>query len=230
LDAHAWPEVYFPAIGWVEFEPTGSQPALNRPLPSNDEQNNFDPSLLNPLGENNQENLRGFQEEGDVAVPDQVTVTTVRPSLYLIPILIIFLALTIYFSRRYSVPARIPVLLRTTLERNGTQAPRWVINWEHWISLSATEKAFESINFGLRLLEQPAPIDATPIERAKALTNLLPRLENQIKTLLDEHQTSLYTSQKADEALARRAAFSIRIQALIERVRYTFEGNPARYQ
>lgn len=30
-DAHAWPEVYFPGIGWVEFEPTVSQTAINRP-------------------------------------------------------------------------------------------------------------------------------------------------------------------------------------------------------
>jgi transglutaminase-like putative cysteine protease len=30
-DAHAWPEVYFPGYGWVEFEPTASQPVLTRP-------------------------------------------------------------------------------------------------------------------------------------------------------------------------------------------------------
>jgi hypothetical protein len=30
-DAHAWPEVFFPSYGWVEFEPTGGQPVLLRP-------------------------------------------------------------------------------------------------------------------------------------------------------------------------------------------------------
>lgn len=30
--AHAWPEVYFPNLGWVEFEPTASEPELVRPL------------------------------------------------------------------------------------------------------------------------------------------------------------------------------------------------------
>jgi transglutaminase-like putative cysteine protease len=30
-DGHAWPEVFFPGYGWVEFEPTGGQPPLNRP-------------------------------------------------------------------------------------------------------------------------------------------------------------------------------------------------------
>jgi transglutaminase-like putative cysteine protease len=29
-DGHAWPEVYFPGYGWVEFEPTGGEPLLNR--------------------------------------------------------------------------------------------------------------------------------------------------------------------------------------------------------
>jgi hypothetical protein len=31
LDAHAWPELYFPGYGWIEFEPTSSEPALARP-------------------------------------------------------------------------------------------------------------------------------------------------------------------------------------------------------
>ncbi|OGO24967.1 MAG: hypothetical protein A2W33_01465, partial [Chloroflexi bacterium RBG_16_52_11] len=30
-DAHAWPEVFFPNLGWVEFEPTVSQPDIVRP-------------------------------------------------------------------------------------------------------------------------------------------------------------------------------------------------------
>lgn len=30
-DAHAWVEIYFPSYGWIEFEPTASQPAIARP-------------------------------------------------------------------------------------------------------------------------------------------------------------------------------------------------------
>lgn len=31
-NAHAWPEVYFPQYGWVQFEPTASEPLLARPV------------------------------------------------------------------------------------------------------------------------------------------------------------------------------------------------------
>lgn len=30
-NAHAWPEVYFPTYGWIQFEPTASEPVLVRP-------------------------------------------------------------------------------------------------------------------------------------------------------------------------------------------------------
>ncbi|OGO42481.1 MAG: hypothetical protein A2Z04_05420 [Chloroflexi bacterium RBG_16_57_9] len=30
-DAHSWPEVFFPKYGWIEFEPTASDPLITRP-------------------------------------------------------------------------------------------------------------------------------------------------------------------------------------------------------
>jgi transglutaminase-like putative cysteine protease len=30
-DAHAWPELYFPGYGWIDFEPTSSEPEIARP-------------------------------------------------------------------------------------------------------------------------------------------------------------------------------------------------------
>ena len=32
LHAHSWPEIYFPEIGWIEFEPTAAQPEIILPL------------------------------------------------------------------------------------------------------------------------------------------------------------------------------------------------------
>lgn len=34
--AHSWPEAYFASFGWIQFEPTASEPLLMRPLPPSD--------------------------------------------------------------------------------------------------------------------------------------------------------------------------------------------------
>jgi hypothetical protein len=56
--------------------------------------------------------------------------------------------------------------------------------------------------------------------------SIMPNMSGQIKVLLDEHQTSLYTSRVADVLQARRAALNIRKQVLLERIRYLFYGKP----
>ncbi len=125
-------------------------------------------------------------------------------------------------------PKRIPVFLRTAIERTGIEVPIWVIHWEKWVRLSPIERSFESVNFGLRYLDEAVPVHTTPIERAEKLSRILPEQANQIKILLDEHQTSLYTSRIADITEARRAALNLRKQVIIERIRYILFGKPMR--
>jgi transglutaminase-like putative cysteine protease len=224
-NAHAWPEVYFPGIGWVEFEPTAGQAPLDRPLPPQDPAN---ANNLNPLVDPREEDkfdLANQQQSDQTATPAQPTLP-VSPILYLIPALAILAALIIFLSQRYALAIRVPVLVRTTIERTGIEVPIWVVRWENWVKLSAIEKAFESVNFGLRFLGQAAPIHTTPIERATKLTGILPAQADQIKILLDEHQTSLYTSRVADVTQARRAAFNLRKQVVLERIRYIIFGKP----
>ncbi|MEP0807005.1 MAG: hypothetical protein HRF47_16110 [Chloroflexota bacterium] len=229
-DAHAWPEVYFPGIGWIEFEPTAAQPALSRPLPPREPGELGAPLRNLPQlddAENTRENFRGLQEEGDVAVPEQtVDASPVDPRLYLLLFLLAFASLTAYFSRRYALAERVPVLLRTAYERNGVSAPAWVLRWESWTAASPVERAFETVNFSLRLLDKSLPVNATPSERAARLISLLPSAKTEIQALLDEHQTSLYTFRTANVLRAKRAALRLRWRALLERVRYTFEGRP----
>jgi hypothetical protein len=141
-------------------------------------------------------------------------------------LLAVVAGLVIFLSRRYSLPARVPVFLRAAIERTGIDAPIWVVNWEKWVRLSPIERAFESVNFALRNLDQAVPAHSTPSERAAKLTRILPAKADEIKVLLDEHQTSLYTSRIADVTQARRAALSLRIQVVVERMRTLFLGKP----
>jgi transglutaminase-like putative cysteine protease len=223
-NAHAWPEVYFPGIGWVEFEPTSNQAPLDRPVAPQDSTEDFTASPQLP-----QEDQAGFvppeAPQGEEPVQTAQTGETLLPLLYLIPILIASAALTIFLNRRYAFAGRVPSVMRTAIERTGIEAPPWLLNWERWMALSPIEKSFESINFGLHHLEeQPIPVHATPIERADKLSLILPHIDEEIKVLLDEHQTSLYTSREADEKQARRAASRIRAQIILAIVRHFFTG------
>jgi hypothetical protein len=132
--------------------------------------------------------------------------------------------LAIYLGRRYGISARIPSFVRTAMERTGIEVPGWVLKWERWGSLSSIERSFESINFGLRWVKHAAPVHATPVERAGNLSTLLPHLAPQIKVLLDEHQTTLYTSRTGDETKARRAAYEIRTQVILSLLRHILTG------
>ena len=49
-NAHAWPEVYFPSYGWIQFEPTASEPLLARPAP--EAQDPLDSGILPDQGMN----------------------------------------------------------------------------------------------------------------------------------------------------------------------------------
>jgi transglutaminase-like putative cysteine protease len=225
-EAHAWPEVYFPGVGWVEFEPTGGQPALSRPSSPQNLASIQPPPIPDFSGSNGQgDEFQG--ERPELENPDTTpagALLSLLSLLYLIPVFITLAALTVFLSRRYALPERIPTFVRTTLERSGTETPNWVIQWERWVTLSPIERSFESINFGLRLLKQPAPIHATPIERAEALTAILPDSRLEVKTLLDEHQTSLYTFRTANASKARRAALRLKAQIILSIVRYFLTG------
>ena len=225
-NAHAWPEVYFPGVGWVEFEPTGNQIPLSRPTALNPNAANFTPPNTNTISP--EERLQREEDTADTQrEPVAPTDSPISPVLYLIPLFIVFAALTVLLGRRYNISARVPVFVRASFERSGAKVPTWVVRWEYWSILSPIEKSFESINFGLRLMKQPAPIHSTPSERADTLSNLLPNLADPIKVLLDEHQTSLYTSRTADVNRARRSAFNIRLQAIVARARRFFTGKYA---
>ncbi|HJR81816.1 MAG TPA: transglutaminase domain-containing protein [Anaerolineales bacterium] len=221
--AHAWPEVYFPGIGWVEFEPTGNQRPLSRPVGPQDpldENNAFPRDSLRTEDSLNFASRIPVEEEGITPVQEDPGFN----SLYLLPLVVLLAGLAIFFSRRYIVPERIPSYLRVTMERAGIETPVWLTRWERWVGLSPIERAFESINFGLRQLHDSPPVHATPVERADRLSHILTPMAGQIKMLLDEHQTSLYTSRTADVDQARRAAFQIRVQTILARIRHFLIG------
>jgi len=212
LDAHAWPEVYFPEIGWVEFEPTGNQAPLVRPdRPETDLEST-------PIGPN-ADFLR--PEEKDEQPPDdllsdveEIDINTgTRPltsyPLFYISIAIVLAGVFLFLNHRYKLIDSIPVRIQTSYGKNGGETPAWINNWAKWTMLTPIERSFETINRSLRLLDENPPVYATPVERARVLSEMLPQAKDAIETLSEQHQTSLFTPQSGDAGIARRASLSI---------------------
>lgn len=218
LDTHAWPEVYFSGIGWVEFEPTGNQQPLVRPdRPEESPQpeddipggNLIDPAALNPL-QSLDEIDPNLPE--DISLPNAASTTDYR-YLYITATVLLLAALW-FINRKYAVIDNLPVRLQKTYERNDGQAPAWIKNWARWTALSPIERSFETINRSLRLLDAPPALRATPSERADALALKLPSAASAISTLTDQHLASLFTPQPGDANRAQRASIVIWLYTL----------------
>ncbi len=227
LNAHAWPEVYFPGIGWTEFEPTGNQSPLERPNRPEDASTTEDGQAgpLNVPGLLNDDFIFGGREqpleEGITPTADQPV--TVNPLLYYLAAITLLIGILWILNNRYAVIDRVPVYLQSAYVRNGGRPPAWLANWARWALLTPIERSFETINRSLRLLGEPPAFYATPAERAKSLLKKLPVAANYIETLLVQHQASLFTPDPGHPGIARRASLNIwylTLQSIIKRILY----------
>ena len=216
-DAHAWPEVFFPGFGWVEFEPTASQQALVR----------SDPSAAAGAGPAGRPVRRPLEED----IPAEPTGATGAKSLRpvsltgsltgrtLLALYTLFvIGVMAYFLRRYRLLRFVPPVLARAFESTGLTTPAWIENWLRWSRLEPVEQAFASINWSLRWLGEPATIDATPAERARSLRKLLPSAQEHIGIVASELETGLFTPGQPDVPRARRAGLLVLFHALRARM------------
>jgi transglutaminase-like putative cysteine protease len=236
-DSHAWPEVYFPDIGWVEFEPTSNQSPIKRPemevqsdeivsdLESGDALGSapLRPDLLeDPLDPLLLDDGSGSQ----TAAVEQPAwyLEFIAPSLVLLAV-----GLFIFVMRHYSLNERLPVYLVYQYERRGSIPPRWIKRWARWTGLSQLERAFQSINLGLYWLGRPQAAHVTPQKRAEELVNCLPEAQDEILSLLQEYQDTLFTPHPGDLAAARKAALRILVRTWRFRIKETLQSINRRY-
>ena len=215
-DAHAWPEVYFPGIGWVEFEPTVSQDALVRP----------DVSFLargpgsgiiapprKPIGE-----LGGLPNGNSKNIKIPPFTQTLPGRVLTIASIFLGVVAAIFLLRRYHVLTHVPVYLSETLEKGDITTPKWIETWSRWNQSEPIERLFAVINWSLNQLGKPQPVDATPTERSLLLKKLLPSAANAIDALTYEFESGLFTTRSADLARARRSSVSIVLHILRARI------------
>lgn len=234
-DAHAWPEVYFSEIGWVEFEPTSNQAAIfrpsgtDRPPAIDDDRLSAAERLARTIG--SEEDLAA--KETDPAARSGASTNNGFNSPWRWLWIIIFstliaamLLLVWQLERRKAFSRKLPRMVRQLYLRYNPNPPAWLERWVRWNDISAVERAFHAINQGLGWLGHPQPPDSTALERAARLKQLLPSATAAIDLLTAAHEQTLYTPEPADPAAARRAARKIRSTALHTIIRRPRNGEP----
>jgi len=229
-DAHAWPEVYFDGLGWVEFEPTANQPSLNRrseialsggarSLPAGEEENQQ--ALRREAG-----NDPGGETAPDAAVSPQTGFFSTAQLMNVGRWVIIFILtaamlVALWKMRRWRVsPRKLQQVLRLT----HLPSPAWLNAWVRWSEAGAAARAFEAVNQALRWLDRLPPGSATAQDRASALNSLLPQAQPETNLLLELHQRALFAQPEPFDARpAQQAAWKLRrltLQTLVSRWLY----------
>jgi transglutaminase-like putative cysteine protease len=182
-DAHAWPEVYFPGLGWVEFEPTSSQPVLSR-LPGDTA--TTDPTLIvTPQGNTGRSSI-------PIEDPGSRSGSGVRPNSLLRLMLLfgLLVVITIGFAaayttgllekiirRQHQLSLRpLPILFLNLFSNLGLTPPGWLEHWAYISGLRPIERSFAVVFQSLRWLgARPSP-SQTPAELTAVLIERLPVL------------------------------------------------------
>lgn len=218
-NAHAWPEVYFPGLGWIEFEPTVSEAPLERPLGETDAPD--EDRLRVPMEGDSEDRwrerlsrLEGLDEEAPGAgVPTALRSLWARiwPLLRVLSILLVVtLGILAWRTwRRRDLPP-LPVLLEAGVRRMGWSPPAFLRRWAQRAMLSPLERAYGEVDRALIRLGAPAKPGDTPAERAAALAGLLPLASDPAYALLSEYQAATYSPHRYSAEMAQEAARSIR--------------------
>ena len=224
-DLHAWPEVYFPEYGWVEFEPTTNQDPLERPLDREENASNAAP-FINPA------NQQPFEEEDqpplpDAAEEDQAPAVTWTERLgTALPWLggVFFILLGLTLKRRFAPSITAASLIKRAIENSGWTPPGWFSRWLALSNSPPIERYFHSVNVSLYWMKRSQPAHVTASERAQLLKRLLPDAAQSVDTILYEHQTQLFTPHEGSLANARKAALDILYKTLQKRVKNAILG------
>jgi transglutaminase-like putative cysteine protease len=217
-DAHAWPEVYFPDIGWVAFEPTASQPDID--YSSGTDQNN---GSVQPPGDESG-NPTSERPEDDQSRQNGNIIATYQTIGVWVIISIIVLSLAGYgiwlSNRKKPLDRHIAQFLRSFYQHYSLTVPGWLQRWERWSDANIVERSFHAVNQSLFWLGKPQPPYASAAERAELLKKLLPSLAQDINMLKEQHEQTLFSPMPGNAAKAVRAAWRIRyltIRTIIRR-------------
>jgi len=209
-DSHSWPEVYFPAYGWVEFEPTAGLPGIERPS-GEDSSSTTSPYGGGSLDQNPP------REEPDLENPkeDRIRDITAIPTTAISPagavglaiglLLVVVLIFLVQQGRR-NPQKSIPVLIENAITRRGWRTPALIQRWASYVRLTPIEQTFATVEWVIRIMGAGTITGTTPAEQVATMVKVLPAGASRVERLLDEYQKAIYSLHPADLEAARQAS------------------------
>jgi hypothetical protein len=221
-DSHAWPEVFFPGIGWVEFEPTTSQDALDRPLQLPMDMMT-DRDFLSP---------REFNQGGEIEPPlsgpgDQILIYADRwmPSRAIVYFLVILniLSLGLLFAVWLYVDPQSRVVARRAVFKGMSRAgfEDFDDRLDSRIETTPTGIIYRRWSKMLRRAGVPVRPTQTPNERAEHLAAVLPELSDPGRTIVKAYTQERFGNKTiATDPVRRawRASWPLMLQAWLRRL------------
>lgn len=232
--SHAWPEVYFNGIGWVEFEPTAGQPVLSRLVGSpNDPAQSGDNEIGQRPSQFDREAIEALLAEDtlsdieNISVGEVETVSLITKLRAWLPLLfvIIFVDLTILIiirNRRLGYTFKTPMHLERFFENRGWSPPGWLSRWSYYVQSPAYQRAFSSIVWSLYFLRQPVSDASTPANLVNQFIKLMPNLQTKAIHLLVEYQKAVYSQYEPDVAEMQKLGKEIFKVTILRKIKKWF--------
>jgi hypothetical protein len=196
-NTHAWPEVYFPDIGWVEFEPTSSIDPIV--LPSGD-------IIVSPFQSNANSEFSDREQNAQMdveldaqsveEVTDESKVVDIKSIAWSIGPVLLFLICIFIVLRRERINIflfHLPTKVQQTYTQKGHQIPAWVNLWVSWNQANWIERQFSVVNVSLRMFGEEVKKHQSPAERSKLLIAMLPEAKTEIELLYQELEKNLFS-------------------------------------
>lgn len=229
--SHAWPEVFFAGIGWVEFEPTTFQPTLDRlpgetvptisELPSVRDPTRKDLPLLDG-GES-------FGEGGkisDINEPEkEIEVKPMEPSNFpflLLALLVFILVILIIIDKKTIRTPPAPVVIEAFLLKQGWKIPNWLKVWSNYAKSSIEEKAFARVIWALLMFKNLSYKSLTPAEVVAEFKIVLPELSKKVDYILFEYQKAIYSQHPIDEKMLQTQSNQVLKQSITRKLKNLF--------
>jgi transglutaminase-like putative cysteine protease len=223
INAHAWPEVYFPGFGWIQFEPTSNLPEqVFEKEPDVVVLETVQVPTINPLGMNGElkEESKDDQLPLENSISRTQTVEQERNNYPILVVVIICAGSIIWIRQRKNSPH--PLLfaqfIKNGIIKLNLPVPSWINRWIFFSELSPMERSFRNLLQYWRFLGYPEILNGTPKEQLTNFTKMVPSLKGASYAFLVEYEKATYSNHKSDMTKARTAASEIRSKIILNRL------------